>query len=169
MPGHPEESRMTPDLPGGWSADGPYFKGPDKYLSKDGANPEAPWPGYGWPLGSECWYYVLTGHGYQLHVTGLTKESAARRAEEASGSEDPLRFTGAVRLPIFLDIMRAWMKMPSASCPPAGVPAPTSRGLPPSARWPTSWSRPSVIARYPVTPGNPGICTWSRSAGWLRP
>jgi hypothetical protein len=85
------------DLPPGWTADGPHFKDADSYLSKDGANPEAPWPGYGWPLGSECWYYVLRKQGLRLHVTGLTVESAARRAEEAARSDDPARFTGAVR------------------------------------------------------------------------
>lgn len=85
------------DLPPGWTADGPRFKGSGSYLSADGTNPEAPWPGYGWPLGSECWYYVLRGRGLVLYVTGLTAESAARRAEEAAMADDPARFTGAVR------------------------------------------------------------------------
>lgn len=90
-------SDPAPDLPPGWTADGPYFKGTESYLSADGANPEAPWPGYGWPLGSECWFYVLHHQGLRLHVTGLTAESAARRAEQAVLSDDPARFTGAVR------------------------------------------------------------------------
>ncbi len=85
------------DLPDGWTpADGPYFKDAEHYLSKDGANPDAPVPGSGWPLGSECWYYVLRRRGMRLHVTGLTAEKAARRAEEAARSQDPARFTGAV-------------------------------------------------------------------------
>lgn len=74
----------APDLPPGWTAAGPYFKDADHYLSCDGDNPEAPAPGYGWPLGSECWYYVLTkeGRGLRLRPAGLTRESASRRAEQ---------------------------------------------------------------------------------------
>jgi hypothetical protein len=68
------------DLPPGWTAEGPRFKDASMYLSSDGTNPEAPWPGYGWPLGTECWYYVLRGPGRRLYATGLTIESAARRA-----------------------------------------------------------------------------------------
>lgn len=80
---------MSLDLPPGWTADGPRFKDADSYLSTDGDNPEAPWPGYGWPLGSECWYYVLRGHGRRLFATGLTRENAARRAQElARGNPD---------------------------------------------------------------------------------
>lgn len=92
----------VPVLPAGWSYDGPRFKDEDSYLSKDGTNPEAPWPGYGWPQGSECWYFVVRGtapEGYEvwLVITGLTAASAARRAEEAARSPDPLRFVGAIR------------------------------------------------------------------------
>jgi hypothetical protein len=68
----------APDLAAGWTAEGPYFKGPDQYLSSDGTNPEAPWPGYGWPLGTECWFFILRGNS-RVIVTGLTAESAARR------------------------------------------------------------------------------------------
>lgn len=71
----------APSLPPGWSVEGPTFKDAEQYLSRDGDNPEAPRPGYGWPLGTECWYYVLEGHGLRLFATGLTTESAARRAE----------------------------------------------------------------------------------------
>lgn len=86
----------VPRLPDGWSFDGPHFKDADHYLSKDGTNPDAPWPGYGWPLGSECWYFVLEGAGYYLYATGTTKEKAARRAEAAVRSMNPPRFLGAV-------------------------------------------------------------------------
>lgn len=72
------------DLPPGWTAHGPHFKDASMYLSKDGTNPEAPWRGYGWPLGSECWYYVLRGSGRQLYATGLTAESAALRAVQVA-------------------------------------------------------------------------------------
>lgn len=78
-------------LPPGWTAEGPRFKDASMYLSDDGSNPEAPWPGYGWPLGTECWYYVLRRSGRRLYATGLTAESAARRAaqltEEDAGSQ----------------------------------------------------------------------------------
>jgi hypothetical protein len=80
----------------GWTVAVPRFKDKDHYLASDGTNPDAPWPGYGWPLGSECWYYVLRGHGLRLHATGLTQESAARRAEEIMASDDPASFVGAV-------------------------------------------------------------------------
>lgn len=73
--------RWWPTWLAGVTLDGPHFKGDDKYLSKDGDNPEAPWPGYGWPLGSECWFYwVDFDGGYSLVATGLTKESAFARA-----------------------------------------------------------------------------------------
>lgn len=64
-----------------WHVEGPFFKDEQSYLSKDGDNPEAAQPGYGWPLGSRCWYFRLEGRGRILHATGLTVESAARRAE----------------------------------------------------------------------------------------
>jgi hypothetical protein len=72
------------DLPPGWTADGPRFKDASMYLSSDGTNPEAPHPGYGWPLGTECWYYVLRGPGRRLYATGLTVESAALRAGQVA-------------------------------------------------------------------------------------
>jgi hypothetical protein len=81
----------------GWDVDGPHFKDGDSYLSKDGTNPEAASPGYGWPLGSECWYYVLLGQGWRLHATGTTVEKAADRARAIAGSDDPARLAGAIR------------------------------------------------------------------------
>ncbi len=80
----------------GWDITGPFAKGKDQYLSKDGTNPEAPWPGYGWPLGSECWYYVLEDRRYSLIATGLTRESALARTIEIATADDPLRKCGAV-------------------------------------------------------------------------
>lgn len=65
----------------GWTVTGPEFKPSNKYMARDGDNPEAAWPGYGWPLGSECWFYRLEGHGWRLIATGLTRESAAARVE----------------------------------------------------------------------------------------
>lgn len=87
----------TPALPDEWTFDGPHFKGSNSYLSVDGTNPEAPHPGYGWPLGSECWYFELVGDGWRLFATGLTVQSAARRAEAIANAEDPGRFSGAIR------------------------------------------------------------------------
>jgi hypothetical protein len=76
-----------------WTIDGPHFKDADSYLSHDGTNPEAPSPGYGWPLGTECWYYELEGRrGWErvrLCATGLTRESAAQRAQAIMASDDP--------------------------------------------------------------------------------
>jgi hypothetical protein len=47
----------------GWNVIGPRFKNKEQYLSKDGDNPEAPWPDYGWPLDTESysrnWRVVL--------------------------------------------------------------------------------------------------------------
>lgn len=88
---------MRVDVAEGWEIDGPFFKDAASYLSKDGTNPEAPAPGYGWPLGSECWYYELRGCGLRLCATGLTRESAARRAEAISRAADPARFAGVIR------------------------------------------------------------------------
>lgn len=58
---------------------GPFYKDEEHYLSKDGDNPEAPWPGYGWPLGTACWYFILEG-GYRWAATGSTVEKAWQRA-----------------------------------------------------------------------------------------
>lgn len=85
----------APHVPPGWTVDGPFFKDKDHYLSDDGANPEAPWPGYGWPGGTECWWYRLGGPTH-LIVTGSTMNKAARRVEAAVLADDPARFTGAV-------------------------------------------------------------------------
>jgi len=63
----------------GWDISGPYFKTSLQYLSRDGDNPEAPWPGYGWPLGTECWFFNMEGHGYLRTATGLTIQSALDR------------------------------------------------------------------------------------------
>lgn len=83
-----------------WTVDGPHFKDADQYLSHDGTNPEAPSPGYGWPLGTECWFYELEGrHDGQrirLCATGLTRESAAKRAQAIMEADDPGRFAGAI-------------------------------------------------------------------------
>lgn len=62
--------------------DGPHFKGEGTYLSADGDNPEAAWPGYGWPLGTECWYFRLNGRGRRLWATGTTVAKAWERAQE---------------------------------------------------------------------------------------
>lgn len=62
--------------------DGPHFKDKDKYLSKDGDNPEAPWPGYGWPLNTTCWYFRLEDRGRLRWATGSTVEKAWARAVE---------------------------------------------------------------------------------------
>jgi hypothetical protein len=71
---------MTPsELLSGWDITGPRFKNAGKYLSKDGDNPEAPLPDYGWPLGSECWFFIMEGNGYRLFATGLTPSSALDR------------------------------------------------------------------------------------------
>ena len=91
-----QTAEIAPARPG-WTITGPKFKDADHYLSKDGTNPDAPWPGYGWPLGSECWYFILEGHGWYLHATGLTRENAAERAEAVMDSDDPPRFVGAIR------------------------------------------------------------------------
>ncbi len=64
----------------GWTVEGPYYKDADHYLSRDGGNPAAPVPGYGWPLGTECYYFILTGHGLRLTATGATVDDAAARA-----------------------------------------------------------------------------------------
>lgn len=64
----------------GWTVTGPRFKDGDHYLSKDGDNPEAPWPKYGWPLGSECWYYLMEGFDRRFYATGLTPEQTAAPA-----------------------------------------------------------------------------------------
>lgn len=66
-------------LMSGFDITGPRFKNADQYISKDGDNPEAPWPGYGWPLGSECWYFHVEGHGRRAIATGLTIASALER------------------------------------------------------------------------------------------
>ncbi len=75
---------MTPDeildKLSGWDITGPRFKGPMQYLSRDGDNPEAPWPDYGWPLGSECYYFIMEGHGYRKFATGSTPTRALDRA-----------------------------------------------------------------------------------------
>lgn len=68
---------MTSDV----QIDGPFFKGEDNYLSMDGDNPEAPWPGYGWPLGTTCWYFRVEGRRH-LCATGTTVERAFARAVE---------------------------------------------------------------------------------------
>lgn len=66
--------------------DGPHFKGTDKYLDEDGDNPQAPWPGYGWPLGSECWYFLLKEEppSFRYAATGVTVQDAWLRALELS-------------------------------------------------------------------------------------
>lgn len=84
-------------LPAGWEVEGPHFKDHTTYLSHDGTNPEAPEPGYGWPLGTECWYYVLNGHGLRLHATGSTELKALERALVIASADDPAREGGAVR------------------------------------------------------------------------
>lgn len=62
---------------------GPHFKATDRYLSKDGDNPEAPWQGYGWPLGTECWYFHMESEtGSVRYATGKTVESAEARARK---------------------------------------------------------------------------------------
>lgn len=66
---------------------GPMFKDGSTYLSSDGHNPEAPRPGYGWPLGSECWYFYLEGSGARRWATGLTVESAWNRAVAIANGE----------------------------------------------------------------------------------
>jgi hypothetical protein len=81
----------------GWEIVGPFHKDAESYLSKDGTNPEAPEPGYGWPLGTECFYYVLRGHGLRLHATGSTIGKAERRAVQIATASDPAREGGAVR------------------------------------------------------------------------
>jgi hypothetical protein len=68
----------------GLNINGPAFKNGETYLSKDGDNPEAPWPGYGWPLGTECWYYRIEGLGSRKYATGLTPVSALARATEVA-------------------------------------------------------------------------------------
>ncbi len=78
----------------GWTIDGPHFKDAQHYLSRDGTNPEAPNPGYGWPLGSECWYFTLEGQGLRLCATGLTEESASLRAKAIMDADEPARFAG---------------------------------------------------------------------------
>lgn len=87
------EIRVRP----GWTVRGPKFKSKDSYLDQDGTNPEAPAPGYGWPLGSECWWYMLDGHGLRLVASGATRESAAARAEAVMDADDPARFVGAIQ------------------------------------------------------------------------
>lgn len=88
--------QSKPTLPVGWTADGPHLKDGDGYLSKDGTNPEAPSPGYGWPLGTECWYFVLEGHGMRLFATGTTVEKASERAVTITNADDPAREGGAI-------------------------------------------------------------------------
>jgi len=81
----------------GWAIEGPDFKTRDQYLDKDGTNPEAPSPGYGWPLGTECWFFFLRGHGLRCFATGTTVEKARERAVAIMESDDPARFAGIVR------------------------------------------------------------------------
>ena len=81
----------------GWEVEGPVFKDGDSYLAKDGTNPEAPWPGYGWPLGTKCWYYRLRGHGIRTCATGSTIEKARARAIAVMQSDNPTRFVGIVQ------------------------------------------------------------------------
>ncbi len=69
----------------GWEVEGPHFKSADRYLDADGDNPQAPWPGYGWPLGTECYWFRLRGHGKRLAATGLTVEDAEARASLLMG------------------------------------------------------------------------------------
>jgi len=88
------EQSSSPVLADGWQVEGPKHKDADRYLSKDGDNPEAPWPGYGWPLGTECWYFVLTGHGARLFAAGSTAELAARRAEVVAEAHGVRRARG---------------------------------------------------------------------------
>ena len=90
-------TQLTLIADAGWEVDGPHFKGADSYLSKDSTNPEAPAPGYGWPLGSECFYYVLRGHGMRLFATGSTMEKALERAVTIATAEDPAREGGAIQ------------------------------------------------------------------------
>jgi hypothetical protein len=59
---------------------GPHFKDESHYLSHDGDNPQAPWPRYGWPLGTECWYFYLEVEGRRLWATGITVMNAWQRA-----------------------------------------------------------------------------------------
>ncbi len=63
-----------------WRIDGPFFKPAEEFLAADGECPEAPAPGYGWPLGSECCYFKVYGFGWRAYATGLTLPSALRRA-----------------------------------------------------------------------------------------
>ena len=73
-----------------WDVKGPFFKNSEQYLSRDGDNTEAPWPGYGWPLGTECYFFVAEGNGHRVIATGVTVESAWRRTVEvvATRSKD---------------------------------------------------------------------------------
>lgn len=64
----------------GWTISGPHHKDNLHYISRDGDNPFAPKPGYGWPLGTECWFFHLEGHGLRLVATGHTVEGAFHRA-----------------------------------------------------------------------------------------
>jgi hypothetical protein len=63
--------------------EGPFWKSPGHDLSKDGDNPEAPWPGYGWPLGTECWYFVvMSGWRRRWWTTGSSVAKALERLED---------------------------------------------------------------------------------------
>lgn len=75
-----ERERGSTVIPDKVEISGPHFKPSDRYLSSDGDNPLVPWPGYGWPLGSTCWYFRLTGEGRWLYATGHTVEQALARA-----------------------------------------------------------------------------------------
>lgn len=63
----------------GWDVRGPFFKNSEQYISSDRDNPEAPWPGYGWPLDTECYFFQMHGHGRRLCATGVTPASALDR------------------------------------------------------------------------------------------
>lgn len=65
----------------GWEISGPIFKRKSSYLDMDGDNPEAPWPGYGWPLGTTCYYFRMRGHGWRQCATGSTVEEARERVK----------------------------------------------------------------------------------------
>lgn len=64
----------------GVDLEGPFLKRDNHYLSRDGDNPEAEWPGYGWPLGSVCWWYRIRVDECGEVATGLTPQSAFDRA-----------------------------------------------------------------------------------------
>jgi hypothetical protein len=72
----------------GWDVEGPFFKDKEHYLSRDGDNPESPWVGYGWPLNTECWYFVLEGYGLRKIATGITIKSALEQMIVLCGNYD---------------------------------------------------------------------------------